>query len=474
MTRIIRSGVLAMLILSVAMMASFPAAGQEGSLAGRESELLELVRQLQERIGRLETRIQSLEVPAEGQAASPEAQELTERVEKLEESAAERRESSSSSFVSYWKDGLRFETADQRHKLRIGGRIQWDTAFFEQNGFSARVPIHPEDGTEFRRLRLFVKGETVQRLEYKLQLDFAGGDVDLNDVYLAFKDVRGVGTVMLGHFKEPFSLEQLTSSNNITFMERSLIDSMAPGRNAGIMLNNHVLDNRLTWAIGAFRETDDQGRGLGDGRYNLTARITGLPWYEDDGRKLVHLGANYSFRNTGFMAIRSRPESHLSGVVISTGMFPVNNVNAYGGELAFVHGPFSVQAEYIRMSTDTNIIFLGNHDFSGFYVMGSYFVTGEHRPYSLSNGAFGAVRPKRPFRGEEGGWGALELALRYSKIDLSDGLISGGEEENFTVGVNWYLNPNIRLMWNYVHAEIDRHVFDGDLNIFQTRLQVTF
>jgi phosphate-selective porin len=115
-------------------------------------------------------------------------------------------------------------------------------------------------------------------------------------------------------------------------------------------------------------------------------------------------------------------------------------------------------------------------EFDGFYIYGSYFLTGESRNYSTSSGAFDRVKPKTDFHPTEGGWGAWEIGLRYSNIDLSDGNVNGGEADNITVGLNWYLNPNVRWMANYVYSDVENRegVSDDDLNIVQTRFQIDF
>jgi phosphate-selective porin OprO/OprP len=100
----------------------------------------------------------------------------------------------------------------------------------------------------------------------------------------------------------------------------------------------------------------------------------------------------------------------------------------------------------------------------------SYFLTGEHRSYSKNKGAFDRVKPKQNFGlDKEKGWGAWEIAGRYSYLDLSDGGISGGELDDFTLGVNWYLYPNVRIMGNYIFADLDDV---GETSIFQMRFQV--
>ena len=123
--------------------------------------------------------------------------------------------------------------------------------------------------------------------------------------------------------------------------------------------------------------------------------------------------------------------------------------------------------------------------FDGYYVAASYFLTGEDRPYSTSSGKFGRVEPSNNFALNGSGWGAVELALRYSNLDLNDSPVYGGEENNWTVGLNWYLNPHTRMMLNYIHGDIDRSMplgasgglrrgYSGDIDILQTRFQLDF
>jgi phosphate-selective porin OprO/OprP len=316
-----------------------------------------------------------------------------------------------------------------------------------------------------------VKGQGAENLGFKVQYDFAGGDADFKDVYMQLKKVPVLGSIKVGHFKEPFSLEELTSSNHITFLERSVANAFAPSRNTGVMLGGQLWNDQLTWALGAFRETDGFGDGFGDSEYNVTARATGVPWYGDEGRRVLHLGLSYSheFRSNDAIRFASKPEAHLSPVdFVDTLDIASDGVDLLNPELALVYGPFSLQAEYTYAAVEaTNG---PNPDFDGYYAMASYFLTGEHRRYDRSKGAFVRVSPAENFS-STGGWGAWEVALRYSVLDLDDDGISGGELDDWTLGINWYLNPFARIMFNYILADLE-HV--GDTQIFQTRFQLTF
>ena len=189
-----------------------------------------------------------------------------------------------------WKDSLRLETADGNNKLRIGGRIHWDNAFSSDDDYMS-------DGDTFRRARLYVSGQIQERYDFKMQYDFAGGDADFKDVYFGIKGVPTLGNIRVGQFKEPFSLEEIASSNNITSIERANVNRLSPSRSAGVMLYNNYADQRVTGAVGIFRGADDSyGNYKGDG-YAATARVTGLPYKNDDASQLVHLGIGYSHRD---------------------------------------------------------------------------------------------------------------------------------------------------------------------------------
>ena len=125
---------------------------------------------------------------------------------------------------------------------------------------------------------------------------------------------------------------------------------------------------------------------------------------------------------------------------------------------------------------DTDAGIVDDPTFTGWYVFGSWFITGESRSYSQSSATFGRVKPKNNFSIGKPGWGALELAARYSTVDLTEEDVNGGEQYNITGGLNWHLNPNTRIMFNYIYADLEDRagVDDDDINIFQARFQVDF
>lgn len=400
-------------------------------------------------------------------------QEMEKRLQEIEKKQAKAPEVKANDFRAYWDEGLRLETADKDFQMRIGGRLHIDGMVISgDDDMEAAYPGQLKDGTQFRRARLDFRGTIYKYTDFRLQLDFAGAKVAFKDAYVAFRNFPG-GALQVGQFKEPFSLEELASSNDLTFLERALPNAFAPSRNIGIQLSNNAFDQMMTWAGGVFRETSDDSVTVhSDQGYNFTGRLTFNPLYRDQGRHVVHLGAAFTHKTTqdnDQLRYRQRPEAHQAPRFVDTNTFLANSVDILGLEAAWVFGPFSLQGEYMvpwvsGKDDQTNV------SFSGYYLQASYWLTGEHRSYSRRSGVFTYVRPKSNLmRG--GGWGGWEVAARYSHIDLTDKNIKGGRLNDFTAGLNWHLNPNSRMMFNYTYAD-DKQV--GRTNIYQARLQVHF
>ncbi len=447
----------------------------------REQELEKMVRDLIGHVQKLEDRVDQLEAEKGNGARLKALEENVEQIKKDKppaENSAEWQKikewvNDGSTLRARWKDGLRLDSMDESISLKIGGRMQYDWAYFTQNsGLEKRIGSDLVNDSEFRRTRFYISGNVTDRMEFKTQYDFSGGDADFKDVYFGLKKLPYVGNLRIGQFKEPFGLEELTSSNDITFLERSLANTFTPSRNAGFMIHNSSKDKRMTWATGIFRQTDSFGDGLGGRDYNVTARVTGLPIYKDKGRKLLHLGLAYTHQNYegNRIRFRERPESHLAPRFVDTGMFTAQYGDIIGTEIAYVDGPLSVQGEYVYARMEGSDAFIKDSEFWAASLQASYFLTGEHRPYKTSNGTFGHVKPKQNW-GKDGGEGAWELAARYSYLTLNDGWVKGGRLKDLTLGMNWYLNPNLRMMWNYIYADAAK---EGYANIFQWRFQFSF
>lgn len=375
----------------------------------------------------------------------------------------------------YFRNGLVFISPDKKFKYKIGGRLHTDYDFYSADETFQSNFSEPGSGAEFRRARFFISGLLYNRVKFMAEYDFVG-QTAFKHVYLGLTKLPFVGNFQVGHFFEPFSLEVFTSSRFDTFMEDSLMNAFAPLRNIGASFYDSILKDRATWAIGVFRPTaEDPPRIRSDDGYNITSRVTAVPIKLEKGRKLVHVGFGYSFSDLSESTLQfdSKPESNLTAVnFVDTGAFSAKQAHRFGWEAAAVFNAFSIQGEYalVKVNRPSGI---SGVNFNGGYVMVSYFLTGEHRKYT--RGAFTRVSPRKNFL-EGRGLGAWEMALRFSTIDLNDGGIAGGQEDDITAGLNWYLNPHTRVMFNYVHADITGAptVDLGNLDIYQFRFQVNF
>ncbi len=348
-----------------------------------------------------------------------------------------------------WSNGFKLDSEDSSFKLKFGGRIMADYLFASGDDGLSGI----EDGFNFRRARFFFSGTLYDRITFKAQYDFAGGDADFNDVYIGIK--QDWGEVRFGHFREHYSLEAQTSSKYIPFLERALpILAFDPGRNSGVGVHGKSGD-KFNWGVGVYYDADSFGVSTGEDNINITGRVAFRPLYEDKGKRLVHVGFSATQRDRedgATLRFRARPEARNAPRFIDTGSFAADSVTILDLELAGVFGPFWFQTEFLQADVDASGS--GDPEFSGFYVQAGYYLTGEHRRYKTSSGAFDRQKPKSNF-GQDGGKGAWEIAFRYSTLDLNDGVIAGGEQDDISVGLNWYLNPATRLMINYVRADVE-------------------
>jgi len=387
----------------------------------------------------------------------------------------------------YLKDGLRMDSAERNFTFRTNLSIMVDGGYIgADDQLEGAFPGLEGSNVEFRQLKVSFLGTLYDWAEFKLSIDFANVR-DIKDEWIQFKKIPYIEHITLGYMKEPFSLENWTSLKSISFMERSLpTAAFAPGRNFGIRRHTTALDQRMTWAAGAFLNTgslSDVGASKDQiseaNGWNLTARVTGLPLYEESGKEILHMGLSYSHaflseKDTG-PHLRTRPESRLTDDrLVDTGDFFANAADLIAAEVAVVNGPLSFQGEYFHFWADTDE--LNNPDFWGFYLFGSYFITGEYRNYSRKSGTFYSLEPNHRFHPSKREWGAWELTSRFSYIDLNSEAIGGGKELNFTAGLNWYLDKKTRFMFNYTRAKVEDRkrpppVDRGQSDIFQARLQ---
>ena len=388
----------------------------------------------------------------------------------------------------YWDKGLHIDSRKRNISLKIGGKLQFDTGGINpDNALETAFSDLEGHDTNLRRLSVDFSGIFFEDWEFKLEIDFSNIRV-IRDNWIGGKNIPIINRFRVGNMKEPFSLETQTSAMNLTFMEKSLpTAAFSPGRDVGFRMENTALDGLMTWAVGGFwntgslKDVSDAADQVTDANgFNLTGRVTYVPWRLGDGSALLHLGLSYShgFRDEDEAErFNPLPETTLTDEsLVDTGEFFMDSVDLINPEVAMVAGPLSFQGEYFHVFTGADEV--GDPQFWGWYAYLSYFLTGDHRRYNASNGTFSRIEPKHHFHPLRGEWGAWELGLRYSYVDLNDEGLKGGKERNITLGLNWYLSPDIRFQFNYINAKVedraDPQVEDGRADVLQARFQIYF
>lgn len=369
---------------------------------------------------------------------------------------------------------LLFKTQDESFKLWLDGRIQLDAASY----FKSDTPM--ANGAEIRRARFGFNMVYSKNWAAQFDVDFADNAVEMKDMWIAYTGFRD-SSIRAGNFKMPFGLESLISSRYISFIERPMIDNFTPDRHMAVAYS-HWGDRWQASGAGFVQiagTTDETGQDQG---YGFAGRVTGLPYQEGDS--LVHVGFAASYlkpdapveadlSDANEMRFRARPETHVNRArfVDTKTIGDVDHSNLIGVEAAGIFGRLSMQSEYNRdmviRLTDSG---KPNATFDGWYAHAAYFLTNDHRPYDKSTGELDRVLPSGPN-------GAVEVLARYSTINLNDTTagIKGGEQKITTLGLNWYVNANVRLMTNYSFVRGgDNAKGDKSFNILQARFQLAF
>jgi phosphate-selective porin OprO/OprP len=389
--------------------------------------------------------------------------------------------------------------------VKFTGAVQVDAGWFSQSPQVRAVVGDATNGVDIRRLRLGMYGAVTDNVDYRLQVD-AGqiGRPTIVDAYLDVKDLPLVGTARAGLYKQFFGLEELTSFRFNPFMERASTFLLQPFRRIGVGFYNASADEQFTWAAAliASQNMDQYGGDLADGGAGMVSRVTWNPIYSMDdsyimGPQLLHLGLDYHLNGppNGRMRIgatgASAPEFGLfagtTGTTsftappntpsfVDTGVIAARLYNLWGVEMAGILGPFSVQAE--ANFAEVTRFRPGELYFWGGYVFTTVFLTGDHRVYNRQQAIFDRVIPRRNFgthAGESLFGGAWEVGYRLSYLDATDQNVDGGRLLDHTLAVNWYLNPYVKLSFNYIHSQLWRGVAQGaPADTFAVRAQLDF
>jgi phosphate-selective porin OprO/OprP len=360
--------------------------------------------------------------------------------------------------------GFSLESKDGRYGFRIGGRLHYDHESWE-GSFSRAQSGSSREEYDVRRMRLQISGHA-NAWKFMLDYDFesASGQATnpgsgVRDAYAQYVGAGDWAIVTIGRFKAPFTMDNLTSSNDVLSLERNvLVQAFAPPRVDGVSIGGH--SKYFTYKVHAWTEDEQHGQEA-DSSYGV--RLTWAPLYDRDNY-VVHVGFSGMERDVSqatpaglSAATESRRATYLS-----TGLLAYDGITVTGAEFGFASPGILFQAEYVDAeyenwaANDIGPIDMGGN-FDGYTAQISWVITGETHYYDQAEGVFGGINPLT-------GAGAWEVFARYSSLDLRTGNApSAGvtsEEDRYsaaTYGVSWYGNRNLRVTLNYITTEIERY-----------------
>ncbi|HSP06343.1 MAG TPA: porin, partial [Acidobacteriota bacterium] len=371
--------------------------------------------------------------------------------------------------------GFQLTSPDGDFVIKLRGIVQADSRFFFQDQVTAI------DTFTLRRVRPIIEGTVFKIFDFRITPDFGGGTTVLQDAYLdarfnpAFK-------LRFGKAKSPFGLERLQSASDIEFIERSLANNLVPNRDLGIQAVGDLAGGKLNYAIAVMNGVVDGGSAdtdLGNGK-DAVGRIFAQP--------VTGLGIGIAFSagtEKGFLLAPSLPTYRTSGqqpffryrvsTTIDATVVADGNRYRYSPQFYYYNGPVGILGEYVftsqKVRKGPNTATIGNN---GVNLNVYYVLTGEKASYKY-------VVPDHPFDLDAGGWGAFEAVFRYSRLDIDNdafpvfadpGLFST-LANNWTVGLNWYLNKNVKFVFDYDQTNFDGGALKTE-KLFVTRFQIAF
>jgi phosphate-selective porin OprO/OprP len=482
------------------------------SLRAEETNTLQIIKQLQQRIEDLEQKVKTLETakPAEPVPPPPDTQskqrieELDQQVKilnrnrELDAEAAEAKAKTQPK-ITLGEQGFSLASADTNFLVQLKGLVQVDSrTFFHDSGTAGN------DTLLLRRARPILQGTLFRDFDFVFVPDFGGSSVQIFDAYMNYRYSPAL-QFQAGKFKVPVGLEYLQSDTYTSFNERGLPTTLAPGRDIGFELHGDILGGTVSYAAGIFN-------GVGDNRNS------GNSDFEDDksfaGRLFVQpfktvssapalqgfgvgVGGSYeAIQGTGANNSNLLPSGYVTDGQ-QTFFTYTNSVVASGEhwrvspQSYWYYGPFSLLGEYIisdqGVTRTTAPVTTRDLQNTSWQIAGGWILTGEDATYN------GPIVPRHPFNPASGGWGAFQLVARYEELHLdsdafpllADPRASASDAEAWSVGVNWWLNRNVRINTSFSHTDFQgggistsasapASVTRKDENVLFTRVQLAF
>lgn len=405
-------------------------------------------------------------------------------------------------------------SSDGRFTANVRANVMFDAGkYFQKDNLAASVTNRDlNDGTNFRRARFGIDGRLFKDIDYSLIYEFGGsGGEDAGRIYEAWAQYTGLKPwkIRVGAFEPNIGLAAAVSTSQMPLLERpapaEVARNVAAGdsRSAVQVFGNGLWgdgDSAIStrWfasgaltgnAVSSFNSVATAfGAQAADEQSAIIGRFALAPFSSTDWQ--AHFGINGQYvsqpNDTGVanatrypIQLRDRPELRLDGArLVDTGGIDARHASVIGIEAGVTIRNFMIESEYFKYRIDrriTGALPFGNPDFSGWYIQGAWVLTGEPRPYNPAEARFDAPKMNYNFNPSAGTYGTLELAARFSDLDLNYhdcgagkatpivataacfDAVRGGEQKVSSVGLNWYLNPDVRLMLDYLHVDVNRY-----------------
>jgi phosphate-selective porin OprO and OprP len=467
---------------------------------------------LERRIRELESRLEKLDqagaLSSKPATPTPEVEKLTRKVNTLERKLEVQDEVTAGAFQKLpifdaGADGFKITSSDKKHQVRIRGAVQTDARFW-LNDDSSRAT----DKFEVKQARIWLEGYFFKDLYFKIMPDFAASGNILPDAYLDYA-YHPAASLLVGKFKPSISLERLQGDSDGTFLERAFPTYLASNRDVGIQLHGAFgkpgykaetvagpidTKNTFTYQIGISNGSGDDGSPAynspdTDNNKEVVGRLfahpfqhTGYSWLEGLGLGVAGTVGNPDRQALKVQATPIGRTTFLDYSKVNAGFAaPTSDGATYRiyPQAYWFAGPFGAIGEYVVSSQH---LVSGRTDIeqknTAWQLLASYVVTGE-------DNSFSGVKPIRNFDPLKGNWGALQLAARYSELDVDnatfrivDPNLSASKAKAWTLGANWFLNSNAIIRADYENVSFDGGAARGrdmpNESIFATRFQLAF
>jgi phosphate-selective porin OprO/OprP len=475
--------------------------GQAANTSGGDPVQAAEIKALKEEVDVLVKKVNALEqkqsvaVPSQ---QSAQVQELDQKVRILERERENDQDTAAAAAktqpkISMGQNGFSFGSADGSFVGTLHSLLQFDSRTF----FADHDKINGNDGFILRRARPIFTGTVFHDFDFNFTPDFGGSTVQIQDAYVNYRFNPAL-QVEAGKFKSPVGLEQLQPDAYALFNERSIATDLTPNRDLGVELHGDLFDGILSYAAGIFDGASDNNgttfnSDTDDGKA-FAGRLFAQPWKDTQINALkglgIGVGGSYEYSSHGsvnglnpsFTSDGQQKFFTYASTAVADGTHWRLSPQGY-----YYYGPFSLMAEYTvtdQRLAGGSVTHNAPEDFqnTAWEISGGWVLTGEDASYN-------GVTPLHSFNPKAGNWGAWQLVARYADLDVDDDIFKDGfanpltsasEARAWSVGVNWYLNKNIRVNTSFSHTSFTgghgaaATVTAYPENVLFTRIQLAF